>query len=400
MRGWGLVSGSVSRQNHLAVAVCGACRSIITDEAVFCPLCGAKLPEVAPAGRIGTGVEFDLEALGRVVVGDRIGEGGMGVVYRATLRYNGGVSPSGVENHAVAVKALHPLLAGSTKARRLFIGEANALAMLAHPNIVKFYGLAEYAGQYALVMELVEGRPLDHIVLERSLSHSLGDNPQVPLGEAWRYFAQLLGALASIHALGIVHRDIKPNNILVRADGFVKLTDFGIARLPADAVSTTGGLAPGTGAYMAPEQALAHPLDGRADLYSAAIVLYEMLSGKTPFERPGRNEILLRSAQVEEVPPPICQLLGSLPPAADVLFARSLAKNANLRYQSALKLGEAVAKTFGLPALPGWEAQQLLAKNAQAISRTGKVQALPGEAQAEAEALRTAVMRGFGAEPR
>ena len=379
------------------VAVCGKCRSIITDEASFCPLCGEKLPDVAPSGRIGSGAEFALENIGRVVVGERIGEGGMGVVYAGSIQYSASGPFAGRANHSIAIKALHPLLQGSTKARKLFIGEANALAMLAHPNIVKFYGLAEHFGQYALVMELVEGRPLDQRILERTLVQANKHEPTIPLSEAWHYFSQLLGALASLHALGIVHRDIKPSNILLRQDGIVKLTDFGIARLPADAVSTTGGLAPGTGAYMAPEQVLAHDLDGRADLYSAAVVLYEMLSGKTPFERPQRNEILLRAAQVEEVPQPMTLLLPSLAARADLVFARALAKNPNLRFPSALKLGEAIAKALGLPLTEGWAAQQELARNAQSISRTGQVQAVGGTPPAEADALRTAVMRGFGA---
>lgn len=379
------------------MAVCGKCRSIITDEASFCPLCGEKLPDVAPSGRIGTGVEFALENIGRVVVGERIGEGGMGVVYAGFLHYSSNGPFAGRGNHRIAIKALHPLLQGSTRARKLFIGEANALAMLAHPNIVKFYGLAEHFGQYALVMELVEGRPLDQRILERTLAQANKHEPTLPLSEAWHYFSQLLGALASLHALGIVHRDIKPSNILLRQDGIVKLTDFGIARLPADAVSSTGGLAPGTGAYMAPEQVLAHDLDGRADLYSAAIVLYEMLCGKTPFERPQRNEILLRAAQVEEVPQPMTQLLPALPARADLVFARALAKNPSLRFPSALKLGEAIAKALALPLTEGWAAQQELARNAQAISRTGQVQAVGDTPPAEADALRTAVMRGFGA---
>lgn len=381
------------------VAVCGACRSIITDQAVFCPLCGKKLPEVAPSGRITTDTELNLEDFARVVVGERIGEGGMGVVYAGQLFY----TPNGAlpqrANHAVAIKALHPLLQGQPKAKKLFIGEANALAMLGHPNIVTFYGLAEYYGQYALVMELVQGRPLDHLILERSLA---GDargpsEPRIPLSEVWPILAQLLGALASLHALGIVHRDIKPSNILLRPDGIAKLTDFGIARLPADAVSTTGGLAPGTGAYMAPEQVLSQEMDGRADLYSAAIVVYEMLTGKTPFERPGLNEITLRAAQVDDVPRPLSAILPALPAALDVVMARALAKNPKLRYPSALKFGEALTRACGLPPLPGWQAQAELAKNAQSISRTGKVEHTGIAPAAEAEALRTAVMQGFKA---
>jgi serine/threonine protein kinase len=375
--------------------VCEACRSIVVEQATFCPHCGRRLPEIATAGSIAEGTVLSVENWAHVVLGKKIGEGGMGIVYRGQLDYRVDGPRAGQPGHPVAVKALHPLLQGRPKARQLFIAEANALSMLAHPNIVMLHGLAEHFGQQALVMELVLGRPLDTLLEERVAKRQRDGEPCVPLQEAWHYFTQLLGALASVHALSMVHRDIKPSNLLLRPDRLIKLTDFGIARLPADAVSTTGGMAPGTGAYMAPEQVLARDLDGRADLYSAAIVLYELLTGRTPFEEPGRNEIQLRAAQVEAVPPPVTRWLKGAPPVLDVLMARALAKNPDLRYPSATRLAEVFADALSLPLGAGWLAQKRLADNAEAISRSG--QGDGGVPQPQAEALRTAVMQGFGA---
>jgi serine/threonine-protein kinase len=212
---------------------------------------------------------------------------------------------------------------------------------LSHPNIVHFFGLSDFDGQLALVMELVHGESLSELISRVRTESRHGPLPALPLAQAWHYFAQLLGALASIHAFGILHRDVKSSNVLVRGDGVIKLTDFGIAQIPAEEARNTGGMAPGTGAYMSPEQVLNQPLDPRADLYSAAIVLYEMLTGVTPFDRPERNE----------------------------LMARALAKDPKQRYGSAVELGEAFRSSLGLPETPGWSSQRELADVAKTMSQ-------------------------------
>jgi serine/threonine-protein kinase len=165
-----------------------------------------------------------------------------------------------------------------------------------------------------------------------------------------------------------LHRDVKAANLLVRGDGVVKLTDFGIAQISAEEAKNTGGLAPGSGAYMSPEAVLNRPLDPRSDLYSAAIVLYEMLTGVTPFDSPERSELMVRAAQVEDAPAPLSSLLKQAPPVLDMLMARALAKDPALRYGSAIELGEAFRSALGLPASPGWALQEQLSELAKTMS--------------------------------
>jgi serine/threonine protein kinase len=318
---------------------------------------------------IGPGAELDLEDWGRAVLGHAIGEGGMGVVYRGWLYYNPAGRFAQTPPHPIAVKVLHPLLQGKARARKLFLREATALARLSHPNVVHFFGLSDFDGQLALVMELVHGEPLSDLIQRVRTESRSGPLPALPLAQAWHYFSQLLGALAALHALGILHRDIKSSNVLVRGDGVVKLTDFGIAQIPAEEVKNTGGMAPGTGAYMSPEQVLNRPQDPRSDLYSAAIVLYEMLTGITPFDQPERNELMVRTAQVDEAPAPLSSVIKQTPAVLDLLMARALAKDPTLRYGSAIELGEAFREGLGLPESAGWSLQQRLADVAKTLSQ-------------------------------
>jgi serine/threonine-protein kinase len=346
--------------------VCAGCRSIVVDEARFCPHCGLAISRAKAL--IGPGAELDLEDWGRAVLGHTIGEGGMGVVYRGWLYYNPAGRFASTPPHPIAVKVLHPLLQGKARARKLFLREATALARLSHPNVVHFFGLSDFDGQLALVMELVHGEPLSDLIQRVRSESRRGPLPALPLAQAWHYFSQLLGALAALHALGILHRDIKSSNLLVRGDGVVKLTDFGIAQIPAEEAKNTGGMAPGTGAYMSPEQVLNRPLDPRSDLYSAAIVLYEMLTGITPFDKPERDELMVRAAQVDEAPAPLSSFLKQAPPILDLLMARALAKDPALRYGSAIELGETFRTALGLPENAGWSLQQRLADVAKTMS--------------------------------
>jgi serine/threonine protein kinase len=267
------------------------------------------------------------------------------------------------------MKVLHPLIRGRPRAERLFRHEAEILGKLSHPNIVHCFGLFEYESELCIVMELVQGESLAEL-LGRATAGSPTPTalPVLPYPQAWHYLAQLLGALDSLHSLGIVHRDVKSPNVLVRTDDIAKLTDFGIARLPEELSKESGGMAPGTGAYMPPEQVMAQPLDARADLYAAAIVMFEMLTGTTPFDAPERNEMMIRAAQLDEAPPPITRLVPGSPPALDLVFARALAKNKAFRYESARALGEAFRTALGLPDSPGWKAQAELSKVAKTLS--------------------------------
>jgi serine/threonine-protein kinase len=387
------------------MAVCAACRSVVEDAARFCPQCGA--PMLATPKRLGVGAELRVEDFGRVVLGHELGAGGMGIVYRGWLYYDPHGPRAGTEPHPVAVKVLHPLLRGRERARRMFRREAEALRRLAHPNIVHFFALTEDQGHLALVMELVHGEPLSSIVARATAARPGPSAPCIPFMPAWHYFAQLLGALAAVHTLGILHRDVKPANVIVRSDGVIKLTDFGIARIPAEDTGATGGLAPGTGAYMSPEAVRGETQDARSDLYSAAIVLYEMITGRTPFDRPERTELQVRAAQLDEAPEPVTALVPSAPSVLDVLMARALAKTPALRPDNAIELGEAFRTALGLPETAGWHAQREFAELARtvsglelpAVAPTEPEPAAPDQAAERAEELRRDVVNAFRTQP-
>ena len=226
-----------------------------------------------------------------------------------------------------------------------------------------------------LALEYVDGDTLAAIVARHVARARLAGPsglPGMPLLRAWYYFQQLLGALAATHALGIVHRDVKPSNVLVRRDGLVKLGDFGVVRFAgAPASAATQEHAPGTAEYMSPEQVQSGPLDARADLYAAAIVLYEMLAGRTPFPGGGgRPEFLVRKDQVDARPPPVRAFLPQAPPIVDALFARALAKQPADRFESAIEMGGAFRSALGLPDTPEWRAQADIASAARTIVDT------------------------------
>jgi serine/threonine-protein kinase len=378
----------------LACAQCGA--PLELDRRV-CPRCHALQPA---RESIRAGVTID-RGNSRLVVDARLGEGGMGVVWRAwRFRAPGAAQQDAPE--LVALKVLHPRAAGGsagglTTAAGLLRREAEALGRFSHPNVVAYNELFEYGGSLVLSIEYVDGETLEAVIARHVARARLaGGNglPGMPLLRAWHYFQQLLGALAAIHALGIVHRDIKPSNVLVRRDGVVKLTDFGIARLSdAPPSAATTQRAPGTGAYMSPEQVLSQAIDGRSDLYSAAIVLYEMLAGRTPFPA-DRAEFLIRTDHVTTPPPPIRAWLPQAPPVLDALFARALAKQPAARFENAIEMGDAFREALGLPETPEWLAQADIAHAATSIAAASRT----GQAQTAVQDKKLATLREFVAQ--
>jgi len=250
-----------------------------------------------------------------------------------------------------------------------------------------------------LAMEFVDGDTLEDVVarnVARARLSGRGALTGLELPRAWYYFQQLLGALAATHALGIVHRDVKPSNIMIRRDGIVKLTDYGIAHLvnPMHGLIAPSPqeLAPGTGAYMSPEQVLGHPLDGRSDLYSAGIVLFEMLAGRPPFLPSEKSEFTLRMDQVETPHPPIRSLVPHLPPVLDHLFDRALAKAPTSRFGSAIEMGEAFRAALGLPSTPAWVAQGEIAQVANQAQDPARAQKLATLRNVVKQAYRTQPM--------
>jgi serine/threonine-protein kinase len=345
----------------------------------------------------------------------------MGTVYRGWLFYD----PKGPRAHEkpvpLALKQLNPRATVKPELRAFFQNEAEALRILEHPNVVRFYDLFSWsptlpgaggtdavessvssssrlAAPPILAMELVDGDTLEDVIsrnVARAQLAGPGAFPGLRPDRAWYYLQQVLGALAAGHALGIVHRDVKPSNILIRRDGIVKLTDYGIAHLVrpqhGEKAPSPQELAPGTGAYMSPEQVLGRDLDGRSDLYSAAIVLYETIAGRPPFMPGEKSEFALRMDQVETPPPSIRMFVPQASPAVEHAFYRALAKDPGLRFGSAIEMGEVFRTAFGIPSTPEWKALGEFAHVARTSpsNEPGRAQKLATLRQIVAQAYRT-----------
>ena len=236
-----------------------------------------------------------------------IASGGMATVWEGTDQ---------VLARKVAIKVLHPHLARDESFVRRFRGEAIAAARLAHPSIVSVYDTVSEDGIDAIVMELVSGT---------TLRADLDQHGPLRLGAVLAIGAQVADALGAAHASGLVHRDVKPANILLSADGRVLVADFGIAKAAEGGDLTMDGSMIGTAKYLAPEQVQGTTVDARTDLYALGIVLYEALSGTVPFV--GENDTATALARLHRDPLPVHQLRPEVPPAVDAVVARSLARD-------------------------------------------------------------------------
>jgi serine/threonine-protein kinase len=230
----------------------------------------------------------------------------------------------------VAIKILNERYAGDDLFIERFRREAKSAAGLSHPNIVSIYDRGEAEGTYYIAMEVIEGRSLKELIMTRGA---------LPIGTAVGYAKQLLEALRFAHRHGIIHRDIKPHNVLVSADQHskasdprLKVTDFGIARQSASQMTEVGSIM-GTAQYLSPEQARGAPVTAASDLYSAGVVLYEMLTGKVPFTGDSAIEIAMK--HVNDLPTPPSSLRPEIPPELDQIVLRALAKDPEDRYQTA-----------------------------------------------------------------
>jgi serine/threonine-protein kinase len=314
----------------------------------------------------------------RFVLERPLGEGAMGVVWRAWRFFDPGGPRGNQAPELCAIKFLREGMAGGADAERLrgyFRNEADAMRRLNHPNVVRFIDSFEYEGTLALAMEYVDGDTFEQI-LARHVARarlaggaSAGALPGVPFLRALSYVEQMLGALAAAHALGIVHRDIKPSNVIVRRDGIAKLMDFGIAHLSRSTVALPAKdkgaqLVAGTGPYMSPEQVMGLAVDGRSDLYSACIVLYEMLTARTPFEVEGKSEWMIRLAHAQDPPLPLRAALPSAPPNLEGVLTRALMKLPEQRYPDTMTFGDAIRQSVALPESPGWSALKAFAADA------------------------------------
>ena len=255
---------------------------------------------------------------GRYRLDEVIGRGGMSTVYRGTDL---------ALNRVVAVKvALDPLVEQSPVYLARFTREAQSAAAIGHPGVVTVYDAGADGPTRFIVMEYVPGRSLAEILSERE------HKPLEP-DEAAGIAAQVADALSSAHAAGIIHRDIKPGNIMVEPDGSVKVLDFGIARALDGHTLTQTATVLGTSAYMSPEQALGQPVDARSDIYSLGCVLYEMLTGEPPFTAEVSAAVLHQHVRVE--PKPARERNPAIPPALNELVMQMLAKSPKDRPQTA-----------------------------------------------------------------
>ena len=272
---------------------------------------------------------------GRYRIDEPIGRGGMASVYRGFDLTLG---------RQVAIKILARDLASDNTFRTRFRLEAQAASRMAHPTIVRVYDAGEDSETQPdgtvrpvpfIVMELVHGRLLKEIIAEGP----------VPVPEAIRYVDGILEALEYSHRAGVVHRDIKPGNVMVTDVGQIKVMDFGIARAVSDSSSTVAETTAiiGTAAYFSPEQAKGDPVDSRADLYSAGVVLYELLAGRTPFR--GESPVAVAYQHVSEAPLPPSEIRESVPRALDAVTLRALAKDPFQRYQDAASFRDALDAT-------------------------------------------------------
>jgi len=311
--------------------------------------------------------------LGRYRILGELGRGAMGTVYRA-------YDP--LIEREVAVKTLHPELPQELMAevRERFLREAKSAGRLNHPSIVTIFDVGEHDGIAYMAMELLEGRSLQQI---------LAETPRLPFPIVTDLVAQIADALDRAQQLGIVHRDVKPANVVVSASGHAKLTDFGVAFVPASTMTQTGAMI-GSPRYMSPEQVLGLPVDPRSDIFSLAVVLYEMLTGRAPFVRREDSTIFPLINRIASEPhTPVRQLDPSIPADFEAILSKGLAKKPEDRYQRAGEMARDLRKIRGLEppgaghAQPDYEKTMVLARGQQtARPQDGKTVVVQGAAQA------------------
>ncbi len=263
---------------------------------------------------------------GRYELREPVATGGMATVYKAW--------DTRVER-IVAVKVLRSLAKTDRRAIERFRREAHAAARLSHPNAVTIYDFLEERGEYYLIMEFVDG-----VNLKQYLAQKGALQPD----EAVEITCQICSVLQMAHAQGFIHRDIKPQNIMIARDGQAKLTDFGIVRVMEAAGLTNTGIVLGTADYLAPEQARGEPLSPASDLYSLGVVLYEMLAGRPPFV--GSSAVQIAMQHANSVPPPPSKYNPHIPRALELVVKKALQKEPERRYPDAESMRRALVESL------------------------------------------------------
>jgi serine/threonine protein kinase len=353
-----------------------------TDSAVTARMDSGSRPGIDPVDDSQLGTVFG----GQYRIEERMGAGGMGAVYRGTQLS---------VDRPVAIKVIAPEIEQNAQHVQRFRREAEALAKLQHPNTVHLldFGVTD-EGRLYMVMELLSGMDLEA---------QLAAHGPVELVPALRIVRQISRSLSEAHALGVIHRDLKPSNVFLShvegGDTFVKVMDFGVAGFMREqddrSVLTLKGTVLGTAAYMSPEQAQGFPVDARADLYSLGVVLFEMLTGRPPFQ--ANSAVSLLIAHVSEDPPRIADVCSDLPESAAVqaLLDELLAKEPERRLSSATDLIEridALLTTLGeMPMVPAGRSltpsKPLRAQRGRLGSKNSKKKSWPYVAMTMALAL-------------
>lgn len=265
---------------------------------------------------------------GKYEVMETIGRGGMGTVYKARQRNL---------DRIVAIKMLSEELASDPEFRARFQQEATVVARLNHPNIVQVHDIEEHNKTFCIIMEFVEGE---------NLQAKIDRDVTLPEKEVAAIGAQVGRALAYAHSRGIIHRDIKPDNIHVTPKGVAKVMDFGIARFLDSKLKTQTGISMGTPKFMSPEQVTGKNVDGQTDLYSLGICLYYCLAGRPPFD--GENAISVATRHLYEQPEPPAKLNSSISPAVEKVVLKALEKQKPNRYLTGTEMAEALEAAVGM----------------------------------------------------
>jgi serine/threonine protein kinase len=267
-----------------------------------------------------------------------LGSGGMGRVYKVR---------NVISNREEAMKVLHPDFASDPDLAARFMAEIRTLAGLEHPGIAQLRTAFQFQNQFVMVMEFVEGTTLDKMAAQS----------RIPLDRILDLFTQVLAALSYAHGRGVTHRDIKPANIMITSHGLVKLMDFGIAKSTNDLQLTRPGTTMGSVYYMSPEQVRGGTIDARSDIYSLGVTLYEMLTGRKPFQADTSYSVL--NAQLNDPPTPPIEVNPAIPQELNTIVLRAMAKRPEDRFQtaeefrSALKaMREAETAQIAQPAAP------------------------------------------------
>ncbi|MGZ4968162.1 MAG: serine/threonine protein kinase [Methylobacter sp.] len=264
-----------------------------------------------------------MNEIGNYRILKKLGEGGMGEVF---------MGEDMMLERKVAIKLLRPELSQREDILQRFRSEAVALGRLNHSNIATVYAFAHDVDRYYMAMEFVNGEPLDAVIAKRG---------KLAWQDAVRYTCDALTGLEHAHRLNVIHRDVKPANIMLNYTGEIKLMDFGIARILEHVRQTRSGYMIGTLEYTSPEQAQGLEVDARSDIYSMGTVLYELLTGRLPFQKNTDYELL--QAQIKEMPPSPRSFVEGMPPALEDIILKALAKEPDKRFSTALEFSQALS---------------------------------------------------------